>query len=509
MTLDQLLRSGKPITVLLEALSSAGPHYVSNVGYIASPTDPVAPNRSYPDWLVTVPEVRQSLPDGLFGRSAIGWSEAVISNPNGVRDAWLDDAWDGRAVRILVGDTSWSLDQFQAVFIGVATGLQTTPEGALRLEMSDPREQLNRPVQAALLTTGARVGEPVPLCFGTVFNIEPVLIDPVLHTYRVHESAVAGIDEVYVGGLPVSYTSHPDGTFSLNVFPAGRVTCDVRGGVIGGVAIHRADQLLRHFAERVGVTQFDDGSLATLATFAPQSLGVYLPDRANAIDVLDQVAASVGAWWGFDGLGKITAAVAQPGVPVLTLIPDDSAQFSLQIDRIDPPNWRRRIGYRRNYAVQTDGLFAAVDESVRARLGREWDVAEASAPSTRTLHPLATDPDLEPTFLVLGYESRAEAARRLALFGVPAKRVRMSAFARAWALRPGQTVRVIHPRFGLALGRDCLVTEVRRRVSSRTTELLLWAGGTFVAGTPTVLATETGQAVATESGELIDIQESA
>lgn len=504
MSIDDLLRSGKQIVVLLEAQSSAGARYASNAGYVASATDPVAPNRAYPDRLAEVPEVRQSLPDSLFGRSDIGWSDALISNPNGVRDAWLDEAWDGRAVRLLVGAADWTLDLFLPVFDGVATSLQATPEGKLRLAMSDPREQLNRPVQAALLTTGPSAGEPVPLCYGTVFNVEPILIDAASHTYRVHESAVVSVDEVYVGGLPVSYADNGDGTLTLGVFPAGRVTADVRGQ-----AIERADALIVAIAARAGVTAVDTAAMAALATAAPMPLGIYIAGRRNAIDVLDEIAQSVGAWWGFSGVGQLTAAVAQVGVPALSLTADDIGEFGVQIERVDVPRWRVRVGYRRNYAVQSDGLFAAVAEDVRQRLGREWDVIEASSASTKTLHPLATDYDTDGTLMTLSTDARSEAARRLAMFGVPAKRLRVSAFRRAWTLRAGDTVRVTHPRFGLAGGRDLLVLGVSRRVSSRDTELTLWAGCTLIASAPTVLATEAGEVITTEAGEWITVQEAA
>lgn len=695
MSLDSLLRSGRQIVVLLEAESSAGPRYASNVGYVAAAADPVAPNRAYPDWLSEVPEVRQSLPDTLFGRSEIGWSDAIISNPKGVRDSWLDEAWDGRAVRLLVGDAGWTLDQFVPVFAGVATSLQATADGALRLAMSDPREQLNRPVQDTLIATGPAAGEPSPLCWGTVFNIEPVLIDAPSHTYRVHEGPVVAIDDVRVGGLTVSYTNNGDGTLTLGVFPDGRVTADVRGGLDAGVPLTTAAQLIRHISARVGVTEVDadaplfqpertnalvwsgdfgnpvwtksialgvarpsvlpppssaylwtgngsnsasigwqafvaagetrtsswwvergsadtaaltdfgvfdltgglwvsfwrydwsSGALSliagaggtaaaklvtssgpnggpvrrltltlslpagtcanalyptgvpantdsitlhgaqdeiggnasayiptstgpvTRAVCAPQPLGVYVSGRRNAIDVLDEIAQSVGAWWGFSGLGELTAAVAQVGAPALTLTPDDVAEFALQIERIDTPSWRRRVGYRRNHSVQTDGLFAAVPEDTRQRLGREWDVAEAGSIGTRTLHPLALDPDLESTLLVDGPEARAEAARRLAMFGVPARRFRAAAFRRAWPLCPGDTVRLTHPRFGLSAGRDLLVTSVSRRVSSRDTVLTLWAGGTLIASAPAVLATDLGEVISTEAGDWITVQEAA
>lgn len=469
MSIDLLLRSGEPITVLLEAASSAGARYASNTGYVTAVDDATAPNRAYPDWLKGVPEIREELPDGLFGRSTVGWSEAIISNPNGVRDGWLAEAWDGRPVRLLVGSQRWTLAQFVPVFVGVATGMQADGQGNLRLQMADNREALNRPVQEALLAVGPAANEPRPITLGSVFNIEPPNIDVPLHRYQVHDGAVTSVPDVRVGGLTVSYTaSAANGRFDLGVSPAGRVTANVVG------PLTTAAQMLQEIAARVGFTSVDTAAMTAFAAAAPQALGLYVGDRRNAIDVLDEIAASVGAWWGVNSLGQLTAAVAGIGTPVLTLVPDDIGAFGLELVEVRLPVWRVRIGYRRNWAVQTDGLFAAVPQDLRQRYGLEYDVAVASNPAIRTTHPLAGDPDVAGTLLVLAADANAEASRQLGLFGVQRRLYRVRASRRAWPLRAGQTVRVEYPRFGLASGANFLVTRVSRRLDSRSTEITLW-----------------------------------
>lgn len=469
MSIDALLRSGDPITVLLEAESSAGPRYASTSGYVSAHDDATTANRAYPDWLIGVPEIRDELPDGLFGRSNVGWSETVISNPSGVRDAWLDEAWDGRAVRLLVGASHWTLAEFLPVFVGVTTGLQADGDGNLRLQLRDPREALNGPAQEALLTSGPSVNDPRPITMGQVFNIEPPVIDTALHRYETHDTSVISIDDVRVGGLTVSHTGAPvNGTFDLGVSPAGRVTADVTASP------STASLMLQEIATRAGFTAFDAAALTAFAAAAPQALGLYVGERRNAIDVLDDIASSVGAWWGINALGELTAAVADIGTPVLTLSADDLAFDGVELTEVVLPVWRVRIGYRRNWSVQSDGLFAAVAETDRQRFGREYDVAEASDGTIRTLHPRASDPDVAETLLVGGGDAQTEAARRLALFGVQRRFYRAVCTRRAWQLRAGQTVRVEYPRFGLDAGVDLLITRVSRRLDSRITELTLW-----------------------------------
>lgn len=469
MSIDALLRSGDPITVLLEAESSAGPRYASTSGYVSAHDDVTAANRAYPDWLIGVPEIRDELPDGLFGRSNIGWSETVISNPSGIRDAWLAEAWDGRTVRLLIGSSDWTLAEFLPVFVGVATGLQADGDGNLRLQLRDPREALNGPVQEALLSTGPSINDPRPITLGQVFNIEPPVIDAALHRYEAHDESVISIDDVRVGGLTVSHTADAaNGRFDLGVSPAGRVTADVTG------PLSTAAAMLQEIAIRAGFTALDAAALAAFATAAPQALGLYVGARRNAIDVLDDIASSVGAWWGINALGELTAAVARIGTPVLTLTADDLAFGGIELTEVVLPAWRVRVGYRRNWSTQTDGLFAAVAEADRQRFGRELDVAEASDSAIRTLHPRASDSDVVGTLLVSGTDAQAEAARRLTLFGVQRRIYRATCTRRAWQLRAGQTVRVEYPRFGLDAGVDLLITRASRRLDSRITELTLW-----------------------------------
>ncbi|MDP1696504.1 MAG: hypothetical protein Q8L45_01745 [Xanthomonadaceae bacterium] len=467
--IDALLRSGDPIVVLLEAESSAGPRYCSNAGYVSALDDATAPNRPYPDWLIGVPEIRDELPDGLFGRSSIGWSESVISNPAGIRDAWLNEAWDGRPVRLLIGAASWVLADFEVVFGGIATGLQADGDGNLRLQLRDAREALNRPVQAALLASGPAANEPRPILLGAVFNVEPPNIDAALHRYEVHDSTVTAIPDVRVGGLTVSYTADAaNGRFDLGVSPAGRVTTDVTG------PLSAAGQILAEIAARAGLALTDAAALSALDSAAPYALGLWIGERANTLDVLDEIASSVGAWWTVDALGRLTAAQAGIGTPVLILTADDFAAQKLELVDVQMPAWRVRVGYRHNWSVQTDGLFAAVAEDTRQRFGREYDIAEANDPSVQVLHPHARDPDVAGTLIVGAADAAAEAARRLALFGVQRRVYRAVCTRRAWPLRAGQTVTVQYPRFGLGAGVDLLITRVSRRLDSRTTEVTLW-----------------------------------
>lgn len=478
MSLDTLLRSNNQITVLLEAQSSGGARYASNTGKTCSMTDSVAPNRAYPDWLTQVPEIQEKIPEELFGRSEIGWTECVISNPNGIRDSWLDEAWDGRDVTIKIGVKDDDLADFETVFIGVATGIQANGEGDLRLTFSDSRERFNRPIQELLLTAGPQSGDPYPITFGDVFNVEPPNTDTANHRYPVHDEAVSAIPDVRVGGLTVPYTpSVANGRFDLNVAPAGRVTADVTGPL--STAADFFQEICSRIGTALGITiSVDSSAMSALDSAAPYGLGLWVLGRQNAIEVLDSIAVSVGAWWRFDSLDRFTAKVADIGTPTFSLTTDDIQLNGVQVEEVIIPRWRTRLGYHKNWAIQTDGLFAAVAEDDRQRFGVEYDISEVqdpNSPDAKSVHRLAKDPDIEGTLIVAQADADTECARRQELFGVLRKLFRIKATRRSWQIHAGDTVRVTYPRFGLDSGVDMLVLQISKRLDSRFTEFLAWA----------------------------------
>lgn len=474
MSLDSLLKSNDQITVLVEAVSSAGSRFFSNTGYVTLPTDSAFPNLAYPEYLIKVPRITEELPDDLIGRSRLSWSECVISNPGGVRDSWLDEYWDGRTVLIKIGHKSWDSSLFVTVFRGIASGLQATPEGDLRLFMSDPSEYFNRPIQDALLATGPKTNDPKPITFGTVFNIEPPLIDSANHRYQVHDAAVSSIDDVRVGGLTVAYTaSAVNGRFDTNVTPDGRVTADVTGP--NTTAVNFINDIVGRLRTALGVTiNTDSNYMSQLGADAPYGLGLYIDSSRNTMDVLDEIMTSVVGWWRFNTNGDVIAKVVSLTNPSLSLTEDDIVEQKLELQEVFTPIWRVRVGYKKNYAIQTDGLYGAVTETNRQRYGIEYDIATTSNAATKTNHPLAGDPEVKGTLIVSSANASTVATNLLNLFGAERRQYRATALRRAWQLHAGDVITLTHSRYGLSAGKNFIVKSVSKDLDSRETELVLW-----------------------------------
>lgn len=106
-----LARDGEIRCVLVEidcySAGSAITRYLSNTHFDSRPSDSPA-NQGYEDILIAVPRFKSSIGEALGGITTISIGEIDIDNAGGERDTWLNDAWDGRGVRMYLGSPAWA-----------------------------------------------------------------------------------------------------------------------------------------------------------------------------------------------------------------------------------------------------------------------------------------------------------------------------------------------------------------------------------------------------------------
>lgn len=95
----------------------------------------------------------------------------------------------------------------------------------------------------------------------------------------------------------------------------------------------------------------------------PAAVQVYVQAGANALDTLDLIANSIGAWYGFDRSGLFDAGrlEAPAGTPVLA-VDGDNLLDGFRREEARAPIWRMSIGYARNWRVMSGDELA---DSVR------------------------------------------------------------------------------------------------------------------------------------------------
>lgn len=484
-TYEKWLLADRTRCVLVEAVAYSGgsevTRYFSNCAYVTGPAE-VPANTPYDDILVA-DSVRFTveLAELFTGRSLPAWGDLEVMNENGERDDWLDDAWDGRALRIYLGDPTWDRADFRLILDGVAADIGSTRRDRLSLKVRDKTWMLNVAAQTTLVGgTTANKDQPKPLAYGQCFNVEPVLDDASLHRYLVHDGQVEDITDVRDNGVTVAYTKDlANGRFTLSAAPAGRITADVKGAKPGGSYLTTCSDIVQDLVtshSQLTTSDIDATNFAAFETDCPQTLGLYVRSRTNLMELLDALVTSVGGFWTFSrgGLLQLGRLEAPSGSPALSLTADDVKRDQLAIHRRDLPIATLRLGYARNWTPQADGLAGAVSEANRALYAAEHQVSKDENAGLTTTWKLARRPDLIPTLIAGSSDAGTEVARRRALFDTPRTVYRAETFMGPYKVNAGDVVSLDHPRFGFSGGALAVVVGFEERLARRGVTLKLW-----------------------------------
>jgi hypothetical protein len=454
--------------------------YVSNGSFVSTPTDSPA-NTAYVELVNNIPQFSSRMEEQFSGQSLPAWGDLEIKNSTGDLDSWLDDAWDGRSIDLYLGDPAWPKSDFRKIMSGTIADIYAKDQRTLAIKIRDKQWKLNVPVQKNLIGgTTANKDQPIPICYGLNFNVEPVLIDASTNAYQVHDGAINAINAVYDNGVSVAFTATLSaGTFVLTSAPVGRITADVQGSKPGGSYLTRCADIMQNLITTRSLLTTSDMDLASFSAFntlCPQPLGLYVRERDNMIPVLDSLIRSVGGFYTFsrDGLMQLGRLDAPSGTPVIDLIADDVAQGALRISRRQIPITTVRLGYRRNWTLQPDGLAGSVSQSRRADLAAEYLISKADDTTVQAAHPLALSPDVEGTLLTLKANADTEAARRLALYGTTRTVYTYDGFASPFRVNLGEVVRLTHPRYGFSAGALAVVVGIVEQPTKNRVSLDLW-----------------------------------
>lgn len=479
-----LKRDGVPRALLVEAVAYSGGAEVtrtlSNKVFISSPLDSPA-HAAYDDIVIGAPRFAAQLSELFVGQSLPTWGDIEITNEGGVRDGWLDDAWDGRSVRLYLGAPSWPKTDFRSVLTGTIGDIVAPAPNRLALKLRDKSWALNVPIQTALIGgTTANKDQPKPLCFGQCFNVEPLLIVAATHQYQVHDGAIEAITEVRDNGVSVAYTADAaSGTFTLNAAPAGRITADVQGAKPGGVYLTRCADIINHIVTTrttLSAADVDSGNFSAFNTTCPQILGIYLRDRENLITALDELVSAVGGFWTFsrDGSLRLGRLEAPAGTPVVELVADDIRERQISCAARALPVQTLRLGYARNFTPQPDGLAGAVSAANRALYAAGHQVAAATNAGITTTHKLARNPDLLPSLLALAADAATEVTRRATLYGQVRGIYEVGVWTAPLRVNLGEVVKITHPRFGFAAGVLAVVIGLDEEPTNGRVTLRVW-----------------------------------
>jgi hypothetical protein len=315
-------------------------------------------------------------------------------------------------------------------------------------------------------------------------------VGPVASVDGVYDrGAVLTAGAVYVSQADMEATAPAAGQFRawpaggyvrLGSSPAGQVTADVTEGATP--ADRTAAQVLKRLALLAGIPLADisAGDLAALDAANPAVVGIWLDDETTARAAMDRIAASVGAFYGFDGAGVLRMARLEvpAGAPVVAL---DVYDYRRDLARSAPkdngvPVWIATVKHSKIWTVQPSDLAGVVTADRRAFLALESraEFAQDTRIASRWLLSGAATFD---TLLTSSADAAAEAARLLAIYKVQRDIYEATIPVEVLAgrtLRIGDVVSLAAPRFGLNNGRLFRLIGLRFELARNQVIFTLW-----------------------------------
>lgn len=377
-------------------------------------------------------------PGRIYGATATGYGLVELVNADGALDAWLDYAFDGRAITIKAGEDGAAYADMVTVLVGTMDQIQCDGLATLTIRIRDRLHELDKPLLTNTYTGGNSLpaglegvedlaGKRKPRVYGAAANISPPCVNTSRLIYQVSDIACYSVTNIYDQGVLLTkgsdYTSQSDmettapsagqarvwpagGYFRLGSTPAGQVTCDA-WEYIGtpGTDPGKPAYLLQEIAEDAGIATADISSadvtaLNALSVFNSPHFGIYLETDSitSALQAMDLIANGGQIWYGFDRLGKLRMQrMTAPSLADSVYAFGAHEVLSLRRRAAEDagagvPAWSVAYRYFPNYTVQRDADLAGSVTLVNRQWKREeWRSSNTTDAAIKTKHLLAQE----------------------------------------------------------------------------------------------------------------------
>ena len=462
--------------------------HFSDSGFVTDPGDTPANQFFDPRLVEPITFSRTMFSSGRVGGfSRPGFGNLVLSNGDGELDDFAGYAWDSREVEVKVGEFGAGISNFFTIFKGESKTIEfddETVEVVLRDNQEDFEIEFPPNVYTDVSLSDNILGKPIPLCFGEVRNIEPVLIDSTNRVYQVSDGEINAVSAVYQGGVALTLTTDytvdlTNGKITLVADPTGIITADVQGYVDSGStyltsAADIAREIVTTFGGLADPGDLDTASLTALNTANNSTVGIYVDKSTTILKVLDELANSVGAFYGFNRSGEFEMTRLELASGTADAEFDLTNIIEVQRQSSATPNHRVRVGYDKNYKVMSESDFgSSITTAQRDYLVRDMLFESDSTASIRTIYPNSEELVIEALFAASSAAS-TEATRLLALYGSQRDFYTIRVKTQPYTLKLNDVVQIAFDRYNLASGKKFRVITITEDAASNEVELELW-----------------------------------
>jgi len=436
----------------------------------------------YPNTLLQPSSFRITLFDNLFTSSSIRGSSSsfgdirmIMSEEAGTD--WTRYYWGGRPWELLIGQVGFGFSEFIEIGSGKVKSIQYDEKG-ITLKISEPDAELKKDIQTDFYTgLGGLNGTPElkdqkkPLCFGTVFNGTPKLIDPVFDVYQIHDGEIESVTpfdggvlfnqvgptldttDVY-GWTPVAgeyITDLSKGLFRLGNHPGLELTFDAEGDADSGDYVQAlTDVVKRIILQRTAMTEAQLVGLVPLASFQNAPVGLYLENGGSTVeDAINELINPLLVYKFFDLSGNLT--FGQFKISGVSHALEESDIISMrrigEVGKISS----MRLRYRKVYTVQSDVALALNDPDFlpNRKVQVSTPYTELETVGVSTNHLLAETIILD-TPLQTEVEAQAESDRQIELSDSLKGEFELVTSKGLFNYLPGQTIRATYPKIGVS-----------------------------------------------------------
>lgn len=444
--------------------------------YMTRPSDTPA-KAQYAARVLQPGMLRLELPLGMAGSITTSFGEIVLNNTDGALGDLAYMGMDGQPFRVLTGRDDQAYSSFTELLRGTMEQVSVDRRVA-RVRLRGPDTVFDRPVCRSRYLgnnalpngvegTGELAGQPKPRLYGVVRNIQPPCVNTSRLIYQVSVGPLWYANNVRDAGVLLTagaeYTNQTDmetnapaagqyrvwragGMFRLGTAPAGVLTCDAGSDQTSWGGNYWWQELYQIAAD-MGVSGGDiqfarnhsfaqpDNWAGSWPTGSPL-VGVWVNDLRTARQVMNEIAVSQGAWFGFvhwtgtpSGTLKFGGEVfprpfsSAPSSPSFKASPSNIVSVSAFNDPAGGrgvPVWKVEITYAPNYTLFTPSMAPSIPPAQLGLLAidrRKWQADETLV---LLKHATAREVTIDSCFNDAGSAAvEREARRRLELWRYP------------------------------------------------------------------------------------------
>ncbi len=296
----------------------------------------------------------------------------------------------------------------------------------------------------------------------------------------VTEAAGSSFTITHKSGSNGYTTDLSNGRFTLVNSPSGEITADAQGDNSGSGWVYTVSDIIKRIVvDKGGLTDpgdLDVASFSSLNASTSAKVGIYIDVDIDMIGVLDQLSNSIGAFYGYNraGLFNVGRFDVASGVEDLNLSSVDI--ISINALGTTQPAWRIKVGYRKNYTVQTDNDLAGVVASDAARFDfatNQYRYRSSEDTAVKTKHLLAQELIFD-TLLVDEADAASEASRLLVLLKERRRMFKVQAKTQPFNININDVVKITLSRFSLGAGVDFRVISIADNSINNSATLEVW-----------------------------------